>query len=82
MAEKPIVIKLSPEQIIEKEIQLFKTNMQLEMVELNIKQYERALKEGIPAKENAMQLNNFKKQMEMLKHNVIALEEQIAKKEM
>jgi len=82
MVEKEVVIKLTPEQIMEKKVQLFKTIMQKEMVELNIKQYNRALEEGIPAMENAIQLNTFKKNLDMLNHNQVALEQQIEKGEM
>lgn len=80
--ENQVTIKLSPEQIREKEIQLFKTKMNLEMAELNINQFVRAINENIPQREAETQLNNMRKQVEQLKHNIGALTEQITKGEM
>jgi len=76
------VVKLTPEQIVEKEIQLFKTKMNLEMGILNMSQFQKAIDEHLPEKEAKNQINNMKKQIETLKHNIIALEEQISKGEM
>jgi len=80
--EEQITIKLSPEQIMEKEIQLFKTKLNLEMAEMNLKQIQRAIDENIPIKNAMVDLYNMKKQLDVLNHNIIALSEQIAKGEM
>ena len=81
-SEKPVIIKLTDEQIEEKRVQLVKTQMNLEMAELNVVQFERAVAENIPMREAKIQLANLKKQIEMLKHNIVALNEQISKGEM
>jgi hypothetical protein len=77
-----ITIKLSPEQIMEKEIQLFKTKINLEMAEMNIKQMQRAIDENIPIKNSMVDLYNMKRQIDTLNHNIIALQEQIEKGEL
>jgi len=76
------VIKLSPEQIAEKEINLEKTKMNLEMAELNIKQFTKAIETNLPMKTAKVELNNMQRQVEMLKHNIMALTEQINNGEM
>jgi hypothetical protein len=80
--EKPITIKLSPEQIMEKEIHLFKTKLNLEMAEMNIKHIQQAIDANIPMKNSMVDLYNMKKQLDILNHNIIALTEQISKGEM
>jgi hypothetical protein len=79
---EPITIKLSPEQIMEKEIQLFKTKLNLELAEMNIKHLQQALDANIPTKNSMVDLYNMKKQLDLLNHNIIALTEQITKGEM
>lgn len=76
--ENEKTIKLTPEQILDREIQLFKTKMNLEMGILNVSQFQKAIELHIPEKEARNQLNNMKKQIETLQHNIIALEEQIS----
>ena len=79
--EQPKVIKLSPEQIDERKIQLRKTQFQLEMSELNIKQLELAIAEEFPMQNARVELNTQRKNVELMKHNVIALTQQIDKGE-
>jgi hypothetical protein len=74
-------IKLSPEQILEMQINLEKTLMNYEMTELNIKQFERAVASKLPMRTAQVELNNLKKQLGTLKHNMTAIQEQIDKKE-
>jgi hypothetical protein len=75
------VIKLTPDQILEAEVNLEKTKFNLEMTELNIKQFERSLESGLPMKTAQVELNRMKAQLKTLKHNIIAYQEQINKGE-
>lgn len=80
--EEQVKIKLSPEQINERKVNLSKTKMNIEMAELNIKHMERAIAENLPILAAQNELANMNKQLATLKHNEIALAEQIEKGEM
>ena len=75
-------IKLSDEQILEKEIQKEKMEMQLEIAEVNQKHFERMLENNYPMRQAKAEYNNLLKSMEMLKHNIKALGIQIESGEM
>lgn len=75
------IIKLTPEQIEERQIQLERTQMNIEMSELNIKHMERAIESNMPIREAKLQLSKIKQNLETFRHNVIALTEQITKGE-
>ena len=76
------VIKLSPEQIEERKIKLDQTQMNLEMAELNIVHVKRAIENNLPVREAKNQLVTLEKNVEVFKHNIIALKLQIEKGEM
>lgn len=82
MENEPITIKLSQEQIEQREIQLIRNQMNLEMVELNIVHMERAMEAGLPTREAKLQTDILRKNLEQFRHNAIALREQIDKGEM
>lgn len=82
MENEKKVIKLSEEQIEEKEIQKIKTQMNLELTELSIKHMNMAIEKNLPLRETQLQLNQLKKNLETYKHNIAALQEQIDKGEM
>jgi hypothetical protein len=75
-------IKLTNEQILEKQIQLEKSEMQLEIADINLKHFDRMIKNEFPQRSAQLERNNLKKQIDMLKHNVVALKEQIDSGEM
>jgi hypothetical protein len=80
MEEKKI--KLTPEQIQEKELQLFNTEKSVEMIEMNIRHYQEMIDKNIPILQTKMLLEKEKKQLEVGKHNIQALKEQIQSGEM
>jgi hypothetical protein len=82
MTDEQKVIKLSPEQILEKEVTLEKTKMNLELTALEITHLERALKLDLPTKTTQITLNDRKKQLALHEHNITALSEQVTKGEM
>jgi hypothetical protein len=82
MANEPITIKLSPEQILERQVQLENVKMQIEMSELNIKHFERMIEINLPILQTKVLLNKERAIIAQAKHNVIALEEQINSGEM
>jgi hypothetical protein len=80
--EEQKVIKLSDEQILAKRVQLENIKMQLEMSEVNVKHFEKMLETQLPMLQTQVLMNDEKKKIEVAKHNIIALQEQIAKGEM
>ena len=74
-------IKLSDEQILEKQTQLERLEMQLELDEVTKKHLEKMLKNNFPMKQAQVGLNNHLKQMEIVKHNIKALKMQITSRE-
>jgi hypothetical protein len=79
---KEIKIKLTNEQLLEKQVQLEKSEMQLEIADLNKKHFERMIKTSYPMRQAEVEFNNLKKQIEIVKHNVKALKMQIDSGEM
>ena len=75
-------IKLTDEQILEKQIQLERLEMQLELDEVTKKHLEKMLKTNFPMKQMQVSLNNHLKQIEITKHNIKALKMQINSGEM
>jgi hypothetical protein len=71
-------IKLNSEQLMQREIELFKTKLNLEMAELNIKQLQKAIDENIPMKNAQLDLLKMIGQIDVLKHNIVALSEQLS----
>lgn len=76
------VIKLTPEMILDRQVQLEQTKINLENLELNIKQMERLIEIDFPKLQAQAQLNTLKKQVDTLKHNIVALTEQLKTGEM
>ena len=76
------VIKLSPEQIEERKIKLDQTQMNLEMAELNIVHVKRAIENNLPVREAKNQLVTLEKNVDVFKHNIVALKLQIDRGEM
>ena len=75
-------IKLTDAQILEKQIQLEKSEMQLEIAEINLEHFDRMIKSNFPIRSAQVEMNNLKKQIDMVRHNVRALQEQIDSGEM
>ena len=82
MENEQRVIKLSPEQIEARKLQLEREIMTMELNELSIKHTLRAIELNIPNREAKSSLNNLNQKIETNKHNIVALKEQIEKGEM
>jgi hypothetical protein len=80
--EKQVVIKLSDEQIMSKQVSLVQLKEQIAHQELNISQLDEDIKSGFFLKQATVLLNGEKSKLAQMKHNVIALTEQIEKGEM
>ena len=75
--EEPKVVKLTPEQINDLEVSLDQNECTVENHTLAIKQIERSIASGTYLKQVNSQINTLKKDMERVKHNIIAIREQI-----
>jgi len=75
-------IKLTEEQMLEKEVQLRRLEMQKELNELTKKHVEMMIETEFPMKQAKMELNNHIKQMGIIEHNIEALKQQLATGEM
>jgi hypothetical protein len=70
-------VKLTPEMLMEKQVQLEGLEMKQEISELTLKHYEKILGNNFPLRQTQVAFNNEKKQLEFLKHNIAALKIQI-----
>ena len=82
MTDEQKVIKLSPEQILAKKVQLINIKQSVEASELTIKQFEDMLKDDFLILQTQDMINREKQKIEIAKHNIIALTEQVEKGEM
>ena len=70
-------IKLTDEQLLEKQVQLEKNEMQLEVAALNMAHFKKMIENDFPGRSAQVEMNNLKKQIDMVRHNVKALQQQI-----
>ena len=82
MENEQKVIKLSPEQILAKKVQLENIRQAVEASELTIKQFTRMLESDFLINQTKDMINKEKQKIEVGNHNIIALTEQIEKGEM
>jgi len=75
-------IKLTPEQILSKQVALENTIQQIEISELTIKQFERMLASDFLINQTKDMINKEKDKIKMAKHNIIALRQHIDTGEM
>lgn len=70
-------IKLTPEQILEREVSIENMKMNLEFSELNVKHFKTMIDMGLPIKQTQILLNQELAKIAQAKHNIIALTEQV-----
>lgn len=80
--EEPIVIKLSAEQLMAKQVSVEQVQEQIEHQELNVTQLERDIGNNFFLRQAQVLLNGEKAKLAQLKHNLIALKIQVEKGEM
>ena len=77
-----ITIKLSAEQLMEKQVQIEDLTMKLAHDEMNLKQFEEMIGNNFFLRQAQVMFNRQKKEIATLKHNIEALKIQVDKGEM
>ena len=77
MEEERKKIKLTEEQILERQIQLEKSQFNLEHSELSLAHFQKMRDSNFTARSAQVEENNLRKQVETLRHNIGALTQQI-----
>lgn len=74
---KEMTTELTKEQIEGKIVDLGKLDNSIELAKLQIKQFEKSIKDEMPLKEAKVDLDNFKKELERQEHNAVVFRKQI-----
>jgi len=82
MENEQITIKLSAEQLMEKQVQVEDLTMKLAHDEMNLEQFEEMIGNNFFLRQAQVMLNRQRRDVATLKHNIEALKIQIEKGEM
>ncbi len=72
-----MTIELTKGQIEKKQVDLENLENQIEIAKLQVKQFERGIKNELPLKDAKVNLNEFKKELKRQEHNATVLRKQI-----